>query len=149
MPLHSAQSRKLRLRAINNRLLHFAAMHTTPPVAALAPRPEPLRFLRIREVLARVGLSKSALYARIRAGAFPRPVQLGTMSLWVESEIDECMAARIAERDASSALADAITVQLQKTDTRPASRKYLISWWAVQGSNLRPLPCEGNALPLS
>ncbi len=24
-----------------------------------------------------------------------------------------------------------------------------ISWWAVQGSNLRPLPCEGSALPLS
>ena len=22
-------------------------------------------------------------------------------------------------------------------------------WWAVQGSNLRPLPCEGSALPLS
>ena len=22
-------------------------------------------------------------------------------------------------------------------------------WWAQQGSNLRPLPCEGNALPLS
>ncbi len=26
---------------------------------------------------------------------------------------------------------------------------YVIVWWAVQGSNLRPLPCEGNALPLS
>ena len=25
----------------------------------------------------------------------------------------------------------------------------LILWWAVQGSNLRPLPCEGSALPLS
>jgi hypothetical protein len=25
----------------------------------------------------------------------------------------------------------------------------LMIWWAVQGSNLRPLPCEGNALPLS
>jgi hypothetical protein len=24
-----------------------------------------------------------------------------------------------------------------------------LSWWAVQGSNLRPLPCEGSALPLS
>jgi hypothetical protein len=24
-----------------------------------------------------------------------------------------------------------------------------IFWWAVQGSNLRPLPCEGSALPLS
>jgi hypothetical protein len=22
-------------------------------------------------------------------------------------------------------------------------------WWAMQGSNLRPLPCEGSALPLS
>ena len=26
---------------------------------------------------------------------------------------------------------------------------YVCFWWAVQGSNLRPLPCEGNALPLS
>ena len=24
-----------------------------------------------------------------------------------------------------------------------------ISWWALQDSNLRPLPCEGSALPLS
>jgi hypothetical protein len=24
-----------------------------------------------------------------------------------------------------------------------------VVWWAVQGSNLRPLPCEGSALPLS
>ena len=26
---------------------------------------------------------------------------------------------------------------------------YCFYWWAVQGSNLRPLPCEGSALPLS
>jgi hypothetical protein len=25
----------------------------------------------------------------------------------------------------------------------------LCSWWAHKGSNLGPLPCEGNALPLS
>ena len=25
----------------------------------------------------------------------------------------------------------------------------LENWWALQGLNLRPLPCEGNALPLS
>jgi hypothetical protein len=24
-----------------------------------------------------------------------------------------------------------------------------MGWWAMQGSNLRPLPCEGSALPLS
>jgi hypothetical protein len=23
-----------------------------------------------------------------------------------------------------------------------------MSWWALQGSNLRPSPCEGDALPL-
>ena len=28
-------------------------------------------------------------------------------------------------------------------------RRTSFDWWAVQGSNLRPLPCEGNALPLS
>jgi len=22
-----------------------------------------------------------------------------------------------------------------------------LKWWALQGLNLRPLPCEGNALP--
>lgn len=28
-------------------------------------------------------------------------------------------------------------------------RFQLIEWWAHKGSNLGPLPCEGNALPLS
>ncbi len=25
----------------------------------------------------------------------------------------------------------------------------IVIWWAVEGSNFRPLPCEGSALPLS
>ena len=28
-------------------------------------------------------------------------------------------------------------------------RPFGFSWWAQQGLNLRPLPCEGSALPLS
>lgn len=37
-----------------------------------------------------------------------------------------------------------------QTKTPPKVAFRLIQkWWAVQGSNLRPLPCEGNALPLS
>ena len=28
-------------------------------------------------------------------------------------------------------------------------KRRLSAWWAMQGSNLRPLPCEGSALPLS
>jgi len=59
----------------------------------------PLRFLRLPEVLDRVGVSKSTLYAWIRAGLFPKPVPLGTLSVWVESEIEDWMAARIEQRD--------------------------------------------------
>jgi hypothetical protein len=38
---------------------------------------------------------------------------------------------------------------LQRTRKRPRRAAPLYLWWAVQGSNLRPLPCEGSALPLS
>ena len=34
-------------------------------------------FLRLKEVITRVGLSKTAIYNRINAGVFPRPVTLG------------------------------------------------------------------------
>src|SRR5271166_6046839 len=33
--------------------------------------------------------------------------------------------------------------------TRKPRRFARTAWWAMQGSNLRPLPCEGSALPLS
>ena len=32
---------------------------------------------------------------------------------------------------------------------RAEARKASEGWWAHKGSNLGPLPCEGNALPLS
>ncbi|WP_369942752.1 helix-turn-helix transcriptional regulator [Xanthomonas medicagonis] len=72
------------------------------PNSGLASGRHPLRFLRIREVLARTGLPKSTLYDRIRVGSFPKPVPLGgTLSAWVESEVEDWMAARIAERESS------------------------------------------------
>src|SRR5215472_15830697 len=41
--------------------------------------------------------------------------------------------------------------ELGKTGVRAALKPVFtgLSWWALQGLNLRPLPCEGNALPLS
>ena len=47
--------------------------------------------LRLRDVLARVGLKRSTVYARISNGSFPRPVPLGTPRAvaWVASEVDE------------------------------------------------------------
>lgn len=60
---------------------------------------KPERLLRLAEVIARVGFGKTAIYDRIRAGTFPKPVPLGGVVAWVESEIDAWIAARIAARD--------------------------------------------------
>jgi prophage regulatory protein len=54
------------------------------------------RLLRIPEVLARTGLSRSRLYAD---PTFPRSVKIGERAVaWVEDEISDWVAARIAER---------------------------------------------------
>lgn len=56
----------------------------------------PSRFLRLRQVLDIVGLSKSAVYARIKEGTFPKAVSLGGTSVaWVETEVIDWMNARI------------------------------------------------------
>ncbi len=56
-----------------------------------------VRFLRLPEVLARTGLSRSTIYVRLDQGRFPRPVSLGARGVgWIESEVDEWMWARIA-----------------------------------------------------
>jgi prophage regulatory protein len=48
-------------------------------------------FLRIDEVCARVGLSKSSLYRSMnhRQNPFPRPIKLGRASRWSERQIRE------------------------------------------------------------
>ncbi|ATS39298.1 MULTISPECIES: helix-turn-helix transcriptional regulator [Xanthomonas] len=57
------------------------------------------RLLRIAQVKDRVGMSQTTIYDRIKKGTFPKPVPLGTLVAWVESEIDAWVEARIAERD--------------------------------------------------
>ncbi|WP_418149464.1 AlpA family phage regulatory protein [Variovorax paradoxus] len=57
-----------------------------PPVLKAAPGD---RFLRIQEVERRVCLKKSAIYARMSAGAFPRSISLGRRcTVWLKSSID-------------------------------------------------------------
>jgi len=58
----------------------------------------PTRFLRLPEVMERTGLSRSTIYVRVAAGSFPRPVALGGRAVgWIEAEIEEWVAERIAE----------------------------------------------------
>lgn len=52
--------------------------------------------LRLPDVEARTGLRKSAIYAGMKAGVFPRCLKLGPRaSAWPSSEIDAWIAERI------------------------------------------------------
>ena len=52
--------------------------------------------LRLRQVIARTGLSRSTIYEIINKGNFPRQVSLGSHSVgWVEREVDAWIAERI------------------------------------------------------
>lgn len=53
------------------------------------------RLLRLREVLARCGLSRSTLYRQMGEGAFPRPLRVGVRAVrWREAEIEDWLASR-------------------------------------------------------
>jgi prophage regulatory protein len=54
------------------------------------------RFLRLPEVLRRVGLSRSTVYRMISAGSFPDPVKVtARTSAWVEAAVSAWMAERM------------------------------------------------------
>lgn len=50
------------------------------------------RLLRMPQVLDRVGLKKTVIYERIKAGTFPKPIKLGSASAWLENEIESWIA---------------------------------------------------------
>ena len=53
--------------------------------------------VRLNEVKARTGLSRSTLYAYVRDGRFPAPIAISKRCVaWVEGEIDGWIADRIA-----------------------------------------------------
>jgi prophage regulatory protein len=56
----------------------------------------PIRFLRLPEVIARVGLRRASIYLHIADGTFPKQISLGPRAVgWLEHEIDAWIAARI------------------------------------------------------
>ena len=61
-----------------------------------------VRFLRLKEVLAICGKSRSSIYDAIKKGGFPKPVKLsGRSSAWIKSEVEQwavdCIRARRQE----------------------------------------------------
>lgn len=61
-----------------------------PFVQPISAASAPGRLLRLPEVIARVGLKRSAIYQRMSEGRFPKSRSLGPKcAVWVESEIDD------------------------------------------------------------
>ncbi len=57
----------------------------------------PVRMLRLPEVVRRTALSRSQIYRLIEVGTFPRQVPLGERAAgWVEDEVDGWLRERIA-----------------------------------------------------
>lgn len=59
-----------------------------------------LRFLRLREVVATVGLSKSEIYRRVSEKRFPAPRpyrDTPSIKFWLSTEIDEWQKQQLGE----------------------------------------------------
>ena len=56
------------------------------------------KFLRLVEVRNRVPYSRSTIYQLVAQGKFPKPINLGARTVaWLESDIDEWIAARVGK----------------------------------------------------
>jgi prophage regulatory protein len=62
--------------------------------------------VRLPELIKRIGLSRSSIYARINADpTFPRPLSLGGRSVgWVSGEVDAWLAHQAADRKSRKGL---------------------------------------------
>lgn len=62
----------------------------SPARTDVIPAPPAPRLIRLPEVMARVGLKRSAIYQRMSEGRFPKSRSLGPKcAVWVEREIED------------------------------------------------------------
>jgi prophage regulatory protein len=87
--------------------------------------PDEVIFVRLPDVKAVTGLSKSSLYALIRANNFPAPVRLGPRTVaWVRSEVKQWAAERVlTSRSAASYPGSKRVLQPALQETWAASKK--------------------------
>lgn len=56
------------------------------------------KILRLNEVIARTGRSRSSIYADIDRGEFPKPIKLGARAVgWLEKEIEAWISQRVVQ----------------------------------------------------
>lgn len=55
--------------------------------------------LEVNDVCRKVKFSKTTLYELIKNDSFPKPIKVGSKSVWVEAEIDGWIESKITSRD--------------------------------------------------
>ena len=59
-----------------------------------------MKFLKLKEVMEMTAMSRSNVYKMMSEGRFPQSVSLGPRAVaWVESEVQDWILERIAQRD--------------------------------------------------
>lgn len=79
-----------------------------------------MQVLRLRDVVARTGRSRSMIYAEIKAGTFPQQFPLGVRAVgWLSDEIDKWIAEHARQRQDPAAAPRAVPYA-KKHDAPPA-----------------------------
>jgi prophage regulatory protein len=61
--------------------------------------PDPIKLYRLRDLSARIGLARSAIYKAIQEGRFPKPVRIGARAVaWRHQDIEAWLQSRAAQR---------------------------------------------------
>lgn len=105
----------------------IGAHHTRAVDAAVPPVPEDERFLRVRDVADRIGLSVPQVWALVSEEAFPRPWALGPRyTRWLASDVRRWMADRLMRADPSRRALDGCA-----HSAAPAARPSSQDRWAL------------------
>jgi prophage regulatory protein len=60
-----------------------------------------IKLYRLRELSARIGLARSAIYQAIKDGRFPKPVRIGARAVaWRHQDVESWLQSRAAQREA-------------------------------------------------
>lgn len=103
---------------------HGAGERAASNLGIAQPLENEVSFLRLPEVKAVTGLSKTSLYELIRERSFPPPVRLGQRAVaWVRSEVNQWAAERIlASRSAPSPTDRKLLPSPVRLETRDVAR---------------------------
>jgi prophage regulatory protein len=59
-----------------------------------------IKLYRLRELSARIGLARSAIYQAVKDGRFPKPVRIGARAVaWRHADIEAWLQSRAAQRE--------------------------------------------------